>query len=281
MSIATELIWGLPGDTLAEFETHLDRLASIFPNINIFGYTLLPGTEFYARREEYKIDAIPVAGYGRAKGEYVVGCNTFERDEGIEGYFLISAHILLIRGYIMPLTIRYLALDGSVPVSALLRAVLRELTVEFATDLPDLDLTDRMNVYENRAPLYVAMLRDEVRLFSVIRRVVTAWLEDHGDDGGLLERTLAVLELDRGFCPRVGDGVTEDIGFDFAADQAEHALGRMELPEPAALEGGSSTLRVKHPGHVGEVLQDPDGGSWMRGQIESVQSRSGDQTNAA
>ena len=71
--IAAELIWGLPGDNLPSFEHNLDRLLATFPNINIFGYTLLPGTEFYEKREQYQIEAIPVAGYGKAKGEYVVG----------------------------------------------------------------------------------------------------------------------------------------------------------------------------------------------------------------
>ncbi len=282
ISIATELIWGLPGDTLAEFESHLDRLASIFPNINIFGYTLLPGTEFYSRREEYSIDAIPVAGYGRAKGEYVVGCHTFDRNEGIEGYYLISAHILLIRGYIMPLATRYLALDGQVPVSALLRTVLRELAAAFDGTLPDLDLSDRMTVYENRAPLYVAMLRDEAKMFSIIRAAVEAWLAEYAEDEGLRRRVLAVLELDRTFCPRVGKGFTEEVRFDFDAEGVERALGRMELPEPGLFEAGSATLCVRHPGHVGEVLVDPDGGSWMRGRIEPPATpSSGDQDRAA
>ena len=40
--IAAELIWGLPGDNLADFERNLDQLLATFPNINIFGYTLLP-----------------------------------------------------------------------------------------------------------------------------------------------------------------------------------------------------------------------------------------------
>jgi len=115
--IAAELIWGLPGDTLNEFETNLDRLLATFPNINIFGYTLLPGTEFFERREEYRIEAIPVAGYGKAKGEYVVGCHSFSRAEGEEGYFLISAHILLVHGHIMPLTTRFMALKNALPVS--------------------------------------------------------------------------------------------------------------------------------------------------------------------
>ena len=124
--IAAELIWGLPGDNLADFERNLDELLATFPNINIFGYTLLPGTEFYRRREEYQIEAIPVAGYGKAKGEYVVGCHSFDRDQGEEGYFLISAHILLVHGHIMPLTTRLLALRGEVPVSPLFRDILRD-----------------------------------------------------------------------------------------------------------------------------------------------------------
>src|SRR5690606_38820606 len=63
--VAAELIWGLPGDTLREFETNLDHLFTIFPNINIFGYTLLPGTEFFERRDEYRLQTVPVAGYGK------------------------------------------------------------------------------------------------------------------------------------------------------------------------------------------------------------------------
>jgi radical SAM superfamily enzyme YgiQ (UPF0313 family) len=92
--VAAELIWGLPGDTLAEFEANLDHLLAIFPNINIFGYTLLPGTEFYEKRDEYELATVPVAGYGKAKGEYVVGCHTFNRDEGEEGYFLITSYAI-------------------------------------------------------------------------------------------------------------------------------------------------------------------------------------------
>ena len=85
--IACELIWGLIGDNLSSFETNLDRLFAVFPTINIFGYTLLPGTEFYDKREEYQIKTLPVAGYGKAKGEYVVGCMSFSTEEGVEGYF--------------------------------------------------------------------------------------------------------------------------------------------------------------------------------------------------
>lgn len=265
VSVATELIWGLPGDNLRDFESHLDRLSAVFPNINIFGYTLLPGTEFYARRQEYRIEAIPVAGYGRAHGEYVVGCESFDRDEGIEGYFLISAHILLVRGYVIPFTARYLALGGGFGVSRFLRATLRALAAEFAVELPGIDLTDRMTVYENRAALYVAALRHEARAFATIGGVLDSSLREAGFSRQARGAAARVLDLDRAFCPRVGPGGISEFSFDFDAAAAGYHLGRMEMPPPDCFAPRPTSLAIRHPGHVGEVLIDPDGGSWMRG----------------
>jgi hypothetical protein len=270
VQIATELIWGLPGDNLAEFEAGLDRLIRVFTNINIFGYTLLPGTEFFEKRDEYRIETIPVAGYGKAKGEYVVGCHTFSRDEGIEGYFLITAHIMLIRGYVMPLTARYLALRESVPVGAMFRSVLRAIASEFQADMPELDLTDRMRVYEQRDSLYITALHARPRLYAVISRAVTEWLEQHGANAEVLAQTQAVLELDAAFCPRPGAAHTIEPRFDFDAQRVAYHLNRMELPEPEAFLPRTLTLTVRHPGGVGEVLKDPDGGSWFRGQVQNA-----------
>ena len=120
--VTAELIWGLPGDNLADFAANLDHLFSVFPNINIFAYTLLPGTEFFDRREEYRLLTLPVAGYGKAKGEYVVGCHTFPREEGEEGYVLVASHVMLSRGHVIPYTLRLLALDRRASVSALAAA---------------------------------------------------------------------------------------------------------------------------------------------------------------
>ena len=266
VQIATELIWGLPGDNLREFEQNLDKLISVFTNINIFGYTLLPGTEFFEKRDEYRIQTIPVAGYGKAKGEYVVGCHTFDRDEGIEGYFLISAHIMLIRGYIMPLTSRFLSLHKSVPVSPLFRSALRAIAQHFAPQLAALDLRDRMCVYENRDQLYLAALRDRPALYRVLDATLTRWLFEHSASHELVEQTRLVLALDAAFCPRVGAPQTVDHSFEFDAKRVAYHLNRMELPDSAAFTARSASLRIRHPGGVGEVLQDPDGGSWFRGQ---------------
>ncbi len=265
--VAAELIWGLPGDNLPEFEANLDMLAGLFPNINIFGYTLLPGTEFYRLREQYRVEAVPVAGYGRVKGEYVVGCHSFEREQGFEGYFLITAYILLVRGYLMSLAGRLLALGGGLALSQLLRSVLRELLGKLGGELDGLDAADRMAVYENRSQIYLCALRHRDRTYKVLERVVTGWLQERGYPARLVRQAGQVLAIDRAICPRVGPAGVIERDFAFAADRVSRSLQRMELPAPDLFEGEPCTLRISHPGCAGEVLTDPDGGGWMRGAI--------------
>lgn len=262
--IAAELIWGLPGDNLGDFEYNLDELLATFPNINIFGYTLLPGTEFYDKRDEYRIEAIPVAGYGKAKGEYVVGCHSFSRDEGEEGYFLISAHILLVHGHIMPLTTRFMALRGAVPVSPMFRDVLRALLREFDTELDGLDAAQRMSVYEGRNRIYLAAIANSERLYTVIANVLATHHREHGEDPG---PALAVLALDRALCPRTGGETTLRETFAFDAQAAYKALAAMELPASLDGDGRQWSADIQHPGGVGEILHVADGGSWLRGAI--------------
>jgi hypothetical protein len=263
--IAAELIWGLPGDNLPDFERNLDKLLATFPNINIFGYTLLPGTEFYARREEYQIEAIPVAGYGKAKGEYVVGCHSFSRDQGEEGYFLISAHILLVHGHIMPLTTRLLALSGEVPVSPLLREILRDIVAHFGHEVPALDEQDRMSVYECRNKLYLAALAQSQSLYKIVGSALQRHFTAHGVKP---DQALDILALDQALCPREGQEITLHEDFDYDASSAEQQLAAMELPGLATTPGDSRyTLEIRHPGGVGDILQDADGGSWLRGVV--------------
>lgn len=266
--IAAELIWGLPGDTLASFEKNLDLLLSTFPNINIFGYTLLPGTEFYEKREQFQIDAIPVAGYGKAKGEYVVGCHTFDRDEGIEGYLLISAHIILIHGHVMPLTSKYLSLEGSVPVSPLFREVLKAIIAKFSRDIEGVDLSSRMEIYENRDLIYLAMLKQVDTCYEVIRLTFKHWFEQHSTDPATIEQAFSVLELDRQLCPRTGTKAYIEHSFDFSANQVYQTLQAMELPDSQYFDPASETLLIRHPGGLGDIVKGANGGSWIKGEIE-------------
>lgn len=259
--IAAELIWGLPGDNLADFERNLDQLLATFPNINIFGYTLLPGTEFYQRRDEYQIEAVPVAGYGKAKGEYVVACHTFSRDEGLDGYFLIAAHMILMHGHMMPLTIRFLAMQQNLPATPLLRVLLKRLLSEFA-----LQSEDKLGVYEGRAAIYLRLIAERERSFKVIRAALVDWCEQHQADPHLIDRALKVLSLDAAICPRTGKQSRENVEFEFDAASVVSALEKLNLPIDACFKEQRQALYFEHPGGVGEVLKDPDGGSWMRAQ---------------
>jgi len=271
--IAAELIWGLPGDNLGDFERNLDKLLATFPNINIFGYTLLPGTEFYRRREEYQIEAIPVAGYGKAKGEYVVACHTFTRDQGEEGYFLISAHILMVHGHIMPLATRLLALRGAVPVSPLLRDCLRAIINRFRDRLAAIDLDDRMAIYEGRNRIYLLILAHRQELYETLHEVVECHHAELNVDPTAVLQTLA---LDRALCPRPGGEHTVHCEFNFDAASSFNALSSMEQPQTLDSTESSDKswqLVIEHPGGVGDILFDADGGSWLQGVIASSANR--------
>lgn len=265
--IAAELIWGLPGDNLRDFENNLDNLLATFPNINIFGYTLLPGTEFYERRNEYRIETIPVAGYGKAKGEYVVGCHTFERDEGFEGYFLISAHILLVHGHLLPLTTRFLALSGTTGISALLRSLLRACLREFADELTNLDADDRMAIYENRAAIYLAVLKAPQRSYRLLEQEIIEWFRAQGQDQEFIDRLRCVLALDKTLSPRIGGKVSHWQHFEFDAESLLKALSAMELPDWSRILDQQQDVLIETPGGVGDILKDPDGGSWLKAKI--------------
>jgi hypothetical protein len=176
----------------------------------------------------------------------------------------------------MPLVVRHLAQTGRVGVCRVLRACLHALVAEFGPEVEaevERDLRgNRMAVYESRAQLFVHAIADLERTFAVIERVVAADLVAQGA-GDLVESALAVLELDRAFCPRSTPAETIVVDFDFAADRAAEALGAMQAAAPSDLDrsaGESVALEIRHPGLVGTVLVDPDGGSWMRGRTVGV-----------
>ena len=271
--IACELIWGLVGDNLASFETNLDRLFAVFPTINIFGYTLLPGTEFYDKRDEYQIETLPVAGYGKAKGEYVVGCMSFPIEEGLEGYFLITAHLLMSRGYMMPLTLRYLALSETVPVAGMMRAILQALCAEFSAEIPGLNAAEKMAVYEFREELFITSYTYPERTYSVVKQVAQKWIDDHMDNqvdaAGLKHRVLQLLELDQAFAPHVGATREMVAHFDFDANAVIDTLESMEIPEVALFADKPTEVSIHIPGGVGDIIKDPDGGVWIHAERSS------------
>jgi len=203
----------------------------------------------------------------------VVGCHSFSRDQGEEGYFLISAHILLVHGHIMPLTTRLLALGGEVPVSPLFRDILRTLITQLQAELGDLDLADRMSVYEGRNQIYLSALAHREILYRVIAIALERHYLAHGADP---RPALRVLQLDQALCPRKGGEHTLRETFSFDAQAIDRALSAMELPLQSDAATGNWTLDIHHPGGVGEILHVADGGSWLRGTIRESKVEAAD-----
>lgn len=266
--IAAELIWGLPGDNLADFKRNLDTLITEFPAINIFGYTLLPGTEFHARRREYRIETVPVAGYGKVHGEYVVACHSFDRAEGAAGYFLTAAYTILVRGHILPLTARYLALHRDVPVADLLCDLLAVMLDAFGHRLPDLDPHDHMAVYEARAEVFLALLAEPERCDAALVRHLGAALDRQRCDA--TAAALAVLSIDRACRPQYGEPRTGHWTFPFGATAVKAALDALQLPGPSAFAPAAETVRIEHPGGIGTLIREPDAASWAQGRLVTL-----------
>jgi hypothetical protein len=152
-----------------------------------------------------------------------------------------------------------------------LRATLRALLDDLADVLPegvtpDLGI-DRMAAYESRSALFVSFLAHPERVYPLIVRVLADELQAQGA-ADLVPAALRVLELDQAFHPRHGEKRVEWHRFGFAADRVERALSGMQMPDAAWLAAAAAVeLVIEHPGGVGDVLRDPDGGAWGRGRV--------------
>jgi radical SAM superfamily enzyme YgiQ (UPF0313 family) len=249
--VVSELIWGLPGETLYEFQGNLDELTAVFPSHTIYPYAMLPGTELFDRREEYEIETVELAPYGRATAPYIISCSTFTRAEGLAGYLLITACILLYRGAIMPLTLRYLALRREVSMSRVLTAAFEELLRDFSersTLMPGAGATE---IFEKREFIYRWILANRADAFAALRRGVDRSLADAGY-ADWLPTISKLLGLDEALCPRKDGASEECVSFDFATKGVLESLNRMRLPDPELFATGEP--------HVWHVLHDWDFG---------------------
>jgi hypothetical protein len=174
----------------------------------------------------------------------------------------------------MPLTTRLLAMQADVPATPLLREILRALLHHYRSDLHDIDLDDRMAIYESRAQLYLLFLAQRQQTFACIERTLRQWLLRHRIDNAVISKTINVLHLDHACCPREGKAHILQQQFNFDADSAARKLLSMELPTTDDFVLQQQVLVIEQPGGIGEVLKSPDGGSWIKGNI--VASRGAD-----
>jgi radical SAM superfamily enzyme YgiQ (UPF0313 family) len=255
--ITTELIWALPGDNLKDFEKNLDLLTAIFPSSSLYGYTLLPGTEFFERRQEYQIETVTLREIGNWKLDYVVACHTFTREEGCRGYFLITAHNILNRGNLIPLTSRFIALDGRASVSYVLQEALESILPGLGAEFANCGADHGLDTYAMRDRIYWRLLETREFAFERLRASIEKTLMRRCPDASeLVERVGKILSIDEALCPRLpGESEPTRYGFDFDAESIYQSLSRMQLPPAAAFERGSgSTLALFRPSQASHVL---------------------------
>lgn len=255
--ISSELIWGLPGDNLADFERNLDELTAIFPSISIYGYTLLPGTEFYDLRERYRIETQTLREFGNWKLDYVVSSVSFDRAQGMAGYFLVTAHILLNRGNILPLVTRYIALQKRISASYVLRTAMRELLVWTDGDPAAADTRSGLDIYADRERIYLKVIGDREAAFRVLRAgIERAVLETSGGDDDLWAKVGMIMEIDEALCPRNSCRGEERVHrFEFDAASVLNELSCMRAPAPALFEARRRTsLSIVDPKSAGDLL---------------------------
>lgn len=91
--IYCELIFGMPGESLAEFAAHYDQLYATFPNLRIHPLWLLPNTDYHDRRDALGIRTIspdPSSDY-----EAVVAHGEMTMDQMGDGLALLLGHSML------------------------------------------------------------------------------------------------------------------------------------------------------------------------------------------
>lgn len=248
--IVSELIWGLPGETLENFSRNLDELTRVFPSHTIYPYALLPGTELFDKREEYRIETIQMAPYGEARADYIISCLSFDHEEGMRGYHLITAAIVLYRGCVLPLTLRYLALDGGVSVSTVMQEALDGLRRAFLERFPGFGRDDSARLFEKREFIYRWILENREQAFAVLRQTILQKLPSH-----LVRPVVALLSLDEALCPRKARSPAIVTAFDFCAADVFSSLEKMTMPSPEAfVQRRPEETTVDHSWDFGDSL---------------------------
>jgi hypothetical protein len=161
----------------------------------------------------------------------------------------------------------------------MLRDLLRRLLENYEIAGASSENHDRMTVYESRSRIYLALMSNLERSYAVIRTAIERWLVDH-DAADLIPHVRRTITLDAALCPRFGPATRNVVESDFAMAALTDELSAMRLPSgdlfgPTPVE----RIEVDHPGGVGEICRDPDGGEWIRGRL--VRSASQARDNAA
>lgn len=166
------------------------------------------------------------------------------------GYDTVTSQVVFNRGGIIPLTIRYLALEGAVSVSRLLRQILEDTLESYGS----VHLHNSAVVFEKREFLYRYLLSHRQSAFAVIRRSIRNALAE-ADAHELIAHTETTLKLDEVLCPRRGEPGPEEVELPAASREVLAALQMMQLPDISAIEAQDlQTTTVQHDWDFGYDL---------------------------
>ncbi len=123
----SHLIWGLPGESVDEFLTGLDKVVEMgFPICWVFTLYLLPGTDMYDRREELGLETLGNPEYPFGE-QIVISHPKMSQDDQRRGIRFSHAHYLLYNFKTAHIVNRYLDVVHGIKPSDIYRALTRYL----------------------------------------------------------------------------------------------------------------------------------------------------------
>ena len=210
--------------------------------MTIYGYALLPGTEFYDRRHEYQIETERIEPSADVAADYVVGTFSCPRAEMLEGYALVAAHAILNTGKVIPLTSRYLALRKAFPVAPMLKVVLGAWLETDGAATGHSTESDGLGLFAARLDLWRSLVSRRKMAFKVIRRTVAAYVGAHTGSAEWGVRVSQLLDLDEARCSEPDTWTIRQVRFQFRARRVLEALARMELPDDELFVSGAEMV---------------------------------------
>jgi len=106
---------------------------------------------------------------------------------------------------------------GITPDVSEFRSALRSIAETFQAKLPQLDLQDRMSVYENRDQLYTTALAQPEALYRALSASLSEWLTRHGADHAVVVSSVGADARAGNFYLRTKGRMERDLsGLEFA-----------------------------------------------------------------
>lgn len=253
-----ELIFGMPGESLADFKSNYDALYRDFPYLRIHPLWILPNTEYDRRRDDFGLRTIspdPLSDY-----EAVVSHSTMTMADMRDGLAMLLAHSMLSLLGTARLSLRMLSsYDGRSVAASLVsfEQFLARRRDPLGEGLYELFERIRRSCYFERG------LRDRKRQLLYASReathaLVSEFIDEQGIPAGLEGAVPEMLRLEAALLPRSdlhGQGFEREV-HDFAFEPVE--LSRRlfvddDWPEWLESQHGRNRVEISHKAGLGAL----------------------------